>query len=237
MLRLLIAIGCLALLSGCPKQQARTPQELPDMADATTAESHDHDAPGHVEHGEDEGGETTAAVEQPEDLVGQAAPDFTLVDLNGNEHKLSDHRGMTVVLDWFNAECPAVVAYYDKPEFVSQMNEALSGRDDVVWLSVKSAGPGKEGHDPEAAKAYAEKIGKTNPILNDETGVVGKSYGALATPTVFVINPEGNVIYAGAFDEAPSPKEAPKGNNLTLAAVEAARGGTAPVVSQTKAFG
>jgi peroxiredoxin len=209
----------------------------------TTADSHDHDAPGHVEHGEGEAAELAAApeaapkVEAPEDLVGYAAPGFTLTDFDGNEHSLADYAGKIVVLDWFNAECPAVIAYYDKPEFVKQMNDALNGQEDVVWLSVKSAGPGKEGHDPEKAKAYAEKIGKTNPILSDETGVVGKSYGALGTPTVFVINPEGTVIYAGAFDEAPGPGDAPKGNNLTLAAVTAAREGKEPAVTQTKAFG
>jgi thiol-disulfide isomerase/thioredoxin len=174
---------------------------------------------------------------QPEDLVGQPAPDFNLTDVDGNEHKLSDYTGKTVLIDWFNPGCPAVKAYYEKAEFVAQMNAALTGKDDIVWLSINSGADGQEGSGVEANKTYAETVGKVNPILLDESGEVGHSYKAQRTPTVYVVSPEGVVVYAGAFDQATSPREAPKGETLALAAVEAARKGDAPVVSSAKAFG
>lgn len=241
MLRILVAIGFAALLAGCPKQPgARTPQELPAE---TTADAHDHNAPGHVEHGEGEGAELAAApeaapkVEAPEDLVGYAAPGFTLTDFDGGEHSLADYAGKIVVLDWFDYECGATKAYYGNAEFVKSLNDALQGQEDVVWLSVVSSGEGKPGYDPDGNKKYMGEVGKTNPTLRDVSGEVGKSYGAKASPTAFVIDASGKVIYAGAFDEAPGPGDAPKGTNLALAAVTAARAGAEPEVKSTKAFG
>jgi ABC-type Fe3+-hydroxamate transport system substrate-binding protein len=230
----LLVLVALALCA-CPKPATDTTVATSE----TPAELHDENAPDHVEHDEGAAPAEGEAVEpeSPSSLVGQTAPDFTLTDLAGTEHKLADYRGKTVVLDWYNAECPAVIAYYDKPEFIKQMNDALVGKEDVVWLSIKSAGPGKEGHDVAKATTYGEKVGKTNPVLNDETGTVGKSYHAQGTPTVYVINPEGQIVYAGAFDDATGPGEVPGKTNLTLAAVEAARTGTTPAVPSTKAFG
>jgi peroxiredoxin len=174
---------------------------------------------------------------QPEELVGQAAPDFILTDIDGKVHKLADYRGKTVLLDWFNPGCPAVKVYYEKPEFVTQMNAAFADKEDIVWLSINSSAPGKEGHGIEENKLYAATVGKTNPILVDESGAVGHSFNAWRTPTVYVINPEGVIVYAGTFDQATSAKEAPKGDSLALAAVEAAAKGEAPVISSAKAFG
>lgn len=174
---------------------------------------------------------------QPMELVGQPAPDFTLTDMDGTEHHLANLRGKTVLLDWFNPGCPAVKAYYEKPEIVAQLNAALLGKDDVVWLSINSGAPGKEGNGVEVNKAFAAAVGKTNPILADESGAVGHSYNAWRTPTVFVINPKGVVVYAGTFDQATSAREAPLGDTLALAAVEAARKGELPVVSSAKPFG
>jgi peroxiredoxin len=173
---------------------------------------------------------------QPEELLGQMAPDFELTDLDGKTHKLSDYRGQTVLIDMYNPGCPAVKVYYEKPEFIAQMNAAFAG-EDAVWLSINSSAPGKEGHGVEENKAYAAGVGKLNPILIDESGAVGHSFNAWRTPTVYVISPEGKIVYTGTFDQATSPKEAPKGDSLALAAVEAAGRGEAPLVSSAKAFG
>jgi len=183
------------------------------------------------------GTSTGAAALVSTDLVGKQAPAFTLKDYSGKTHKLSDYKGKIVVLDWFNYACPVVKAYYTKPEFVASMNAALLGQKDVVWLSVNSSAPGKEGGDAAELKTAAAGFGKTNLVLADPTGVAGHAYGATATPTVYVIDQKGKVIYAGAFDEAGSPKEAPKGVNYAIAAVKAARAGKAPEVSTKKPFG
>jgi len=171
------------------------------------------------------------------DLVGKTAPAFTLQDTAGKSHKLADLKGKIVVLDWFNYGCPVVQKYYKNKDFVASMNSALQGQKDVVWLSVVSNAPGTEGGDPAAYKTAAAEFGKVNTTLWDTQGTVGHAYGATATATVFVIDQKGKVVYAGAFDEANGPGEAPKGTNLALAAVKAARAGKAPEVSSTKPFG
>jgi len=171
------------------------------------------------------------------DLVGKSAPAFTLKDAAGKAHSLSEYKGKIVVLDWFNYGCPVVQKYYTNKDFVASMNTALQGKKDVVWLSVVSSAPGSEGGDPAEFKTKAAEFGKVNTTLWDGDGKVGHAYGASATPTVFVIGKDGKVVYAGAFDEAANPKEAPHGKNLALAAVAAARQGKAPVVSSTTPFG
>jgi peroxiredoxin len=171
------------------------------------------------------------------DLVGRAAPAFELQDYAGETHKLSDYKGKIVVLDWFNYGCPVVKAYYTKKPFVDAMNTALLNQKDVVWLSVNSSAPGSEGGDPDELKSAAGSFGKKNLVLADPTGKVGHAYGSTATPTVYVVDHKGKVIYAGAFDEADSPKDAPKGTNLAIAAVKAARAGKAPAVTSKKPFG
>jgi len=178
-----------------------------------------------------------ASDKSPSDLVGQKAPSFTLADFQGKQHSLADYKGKIVVLDWFNYGCPVVKKYYTNKDFVASMNKALVGKKDVVWLSVTSSAPGSEGYDPAGYKTAAADFGKVNLTLRDVDGKVGHAYGAHATPTVFVIGKDGKVVYAGAFDEASGPGEAPKGSNLALAAVEAVRAGKAPAVTSSKPFG
>jgi peroxiredoxin len=180
---------------------------------------------------------TAAAPLASTDLVGKPAPAFTLKDTAGKAHKLADLKGKIVVLDWYNYGCPIVQAYYKKKEFVSAMNAALQGQKDVVWLSVVSSAPGQQGSDVAEFNATAKQYGKVNTTLWDSDGKVGHAYGATATPTVYVIGKDGKVVYAGAFDEAAGPQEVPKGTNLALAAVKAARAGKAPAVKSKTPFG
>ncbi|MDQ3023041.1 MAG: redoxin domain-containing protein, partial [bacterium] len=93
---------------------------------------------------------TAATAPQPEtegSLVGRPAPAFTLADLDGGEHSLSDFAGKIVVLDWYNYACPVVKAYYNDESFMATMNAALENQDDVIWVSIVSSAPGKQGHD------------------------------------------------------------------------------------------
>jgi hypothetical protein len=106
-----------------------------------------------------------------------------------------------VVLEWFNPECPFVnYAHTEGPLVDLAEQQAELG---VVWLAINSGAPGKQGHGVPANAAGATKFSMAHPILLDETGAVGRQYGALETPHLFVIDEPGVLRYGGAIDNAP----------------------------------
>ncbi len=133
--------------------------------------------------------------------VGQPAPAFTLTDLDGKSHNLSDFKGKTVVLEWVNPECPFVVKHYEKSGNLPATQKAATA-DGVVWLLINSAASGKQGdYDAEKAKAWlAKNKAAATAYLRDADGKVGKAYDAKTTPQIFVINAEGTLVYNGAID-------------------------------------
>jgi len=145
--------------------------------------------------------------------VGKAAPDFTLKDLDGHAVSLASFRGKVVVLEWFNPGCPFVKASHRKGSLRGAAQKHAS--QGVVWLAVNSAAQGKQGFDPSANSDAVKTFGLEHPILRDETGVVGRAYGATNTPNMFVIDKNGILVYAGAIDNSPDGEgEAPTGGSL-----------------------
>lgn len=136
--------------------------------------------------------------------VNAPAPDFTLTDTNGNEHSLSDFEGQYVVLEWLNFDCPFVGKFYGSGE-MPRLQQTYR-EEGVVWLSIVSSAPGKQGHFPpdEMNARNAEEGGQQDAILMDPEGTVGQMYGAQTTPHMYVINPEGTLIYKGGIDSIPS---------------------------------
>ena len=133
--------------------------------------------------------------------LGKPAPDFSLTDTEGKTYRLRDLRGKTVVLEWFNPECPFVKYAHGKGPLVDLAKKVQGPK--VLWLTVNSSAPGKQGHGKDANVSGKQTFGIANPVLLDETGVVGKAYGALKTPHVFVIDPRGVLVYRGGLDNAP----------------------------------
>jgi peroxiredoxin len=171
--------------------------------------------------------------------VGQPAPAFELKDLDGKTVKLADLQGKIVVLEWFNAGCPFVNAAHTKGSLVDAAKRASASG--VVWLSISSSGPGKQGNGVDANRAGAAKFGMTNPILIDESGAVGHAYGATNTPHLFVVDGKGTLVYAGAVDNSPDGDcQSPEGGHL-VRYVDAALGDLAagrPVATpRTRAYG
>ncbi len=172
--------------------------------------------------------------------VGKAAPDFTLPDLDGKQVKLSAFKGKTVVLEWFNPGCPYVKKSHSVGSLVETAKKATQ-KGGVVWLAINSGGTGKQGaavaDNKEAIKTWA----LAHPVLRDEAGKTGKAYGATNTPHMFVIDPKGTLVYAGAIDNSPDAegKSAPDGKLVNY--VEAAIADVAakrPVkVATSKAYG
>lgn len=138
--------------------------------------------------------------------VGKEAPGFTLPDTHGQEHSLEDYRGEWVVLEWFNYGCPYVQKHYESGN-IPEQQEKWRERG-VNWFAVVSSAPGKQGyHPPDEMRERGEAFGvEADAILLDPEGGVGRAYGARTTPHMFVIDPEGEVVYMGGIDDVPTAR-------------------------------
>ncbi len=171
--------------------------------------------------------------------VGKPAPDFTLTAYEGKAFHLADLRGKTVVLEWFNPDCPFVKASHTK----GSLNGLAKRWTDkgIVWLGIDSSAPGKQGHDPERVSLAKKAFGLDHPILADETGKVGHLYGATNTPHLFVIDAQGVLVYRGAIDNSPDGEgESPAGGKLVNyvdAALTSLAAGKPVETPATKAYG
>ncbi len=136
--------------------------------------------------------------------IGQPAPDFSLVDSNGTAHALTDYKGKIVVLEWNNPGCPFVKKHYSSGNIPKQQAEATSNG--VIWLTINSGAPGKEGHvdGPAANALVAGYHAKPTAYLLDSDGKVGHLYGAKTTPHLFVIDEKGVLRYNGGIDSIAS---------------------------------
>jgi peroxiredoxin len=135
--------------------------------------------------------------------LGKPAPAFELKDVNGKTVKLSDYRGKTVVLEWFNPGCPFVKYAHGEGPLKDVAKLPGAGRADVVWLAINSGKAGAEGAGVEANKKHAAEWKMNYPVLIDESGKVGRAYGAKTTPHMYVIDASGKLVYRGALDNAP----------------------------------
>lgn len=132
--------------------------------------------------------------------VGEKAPDFRLTDTEGKTWQLSEltKEGKIVVLEWFNPDCPWVVKHHMTQKTMSTIAAEYKAKN-VVWLAINSGAPGKQGHGLEHNQRARERFEMKMPVLLDETGVVGKAYGARVTPHMYVIDKEGILRYNGAI--------------------------------------
>lgn len=140
--------------------------------------------------------------------IGKAPPAFSVADTNGRTHSLEQYRGKWVVLEWLNHKCPYVRKHYNGGAMQAlQKKYAAQG---VVWLSIVSSAPGKQGHfsNERANELTKEKEAAPHAVLVDSSGTVGRAYHARTTPHMFVINPEGNLVYMGGIDDKNSTRAA-----------------------------
>ena len=169
---------------------------------------------------------------------GDAAPAFTLTDVEGKAHSLSDHAGKIVVLEWTNYDCPFVKKHYGPGNM--QMLQQTYAEKGVVWLSVCSSAEGKQGNFTQ--DVWRSRIAESKvevPVLLDPSGTVGKAYDAKTTPHLFVIDPAGKVAYAGAIDDNSSfdPKTIEGARNHVAAALDALLGGKPVETASSKPYG
>jgi len=172
-------------------------------------------------------------------LVGQPAPDFTLTDTQGQKHSLSDYKGKYVVLEWVNYECPFVKKHYQSGN-MQQLQKKVAEKD-VVWLSINSSAEGKQGYyqSSEVNQIMVNADAHPKAYLFDTNGDVGRIYEAKTTPHMFIVNPQGELIYQGAIDSIASFDQAdvPRAQNYVLTALSEAMEGKAVSQTSTKSYG
>jgi hypothetical protein len=171
--------------------------------------------------------------------VGQPAPDFTAVDSNGKQHRLSDFKGKTLVLEWTNHDCPYVRKHYDSGN-MQALQKAATGKG-VVWLSIISSAPGKQGHVPgeEANRLTSTRNASPTAVLLDESGDIGRLYGAKTTPHMYVIDSAGTLVYMGGIDSIPTTDQddIQRATNYVDAALSALSSGQPVKEAVTRPYG
>lgn len=116
-------------------------------------------------------------------ITGANAPQFTLMDLEGNEHSLADYQGRPVIINYWatwcrpcEAEMPALQAVYDQYQ-----DEGL------VILAINTT------ESPQVITPFVEERGLTFPILLDERSMVAREYDVQAYPSTFFIDGDGKI--------------------------------------------
>jgi peroxiredoxin len=169
-------------------------------------------------------------------IIGKPAPPIELRDSDGKTARLDAFKGKFVVLEWVNFQCPFVGKHYGS-ENMQKLQKKYT-EEGVVWLSICSSAPGKQGHvtAPEARELVDENGAAPSRFLLDPKGTVGKSYGAKTTPHMFVIDPKGIVVYNGAIDDKPSTNKADiaTARNYVTAALDASMSGKKVAIASSQ---
>jgi peroxiredoxin len=140
--------------------------------------------------------------------VGQPAPAFTATDATGKTVSLADFKGKHVVLEWVNPGCPYVVKHYSSGNMQGTQREATAKG--VVWLSVNSTATDSRDYRAPASMSswMQQQKAAATATLMDADGKLGRAFGARTTPHMYVIDPAGKLVYAGAIDNKPSSNPA-----------------------------
>lgn len=178
-----------------------------------------------------------ADVTDPE--IGAPAPNFTLPGSDGETYTLADFEGSYVVLEWLNFGCPYVKRHYNSGNMPALQKKYTEKG--VTWLSIVSSAPGKQGYyEPDGMNEKNEEMGgRMDAILLDPEGEVGRTYAAITTPHMFVIGPDGTLLYKGGIDDRPrAPKEeTPSISSYVSMALDAALSGEEIETTSARPYG
>jgi peroxiredoxin len=164
------------------------------------------------------------------------ASDFSLTDLDGQMHTLSQYKGKVVVLEFFNPQCPFIKRAHTNDAFLETIKSTQAKG--VVWLAVNANAPGRQGSSVEANLAGRKSFGINFPILMNPEGNVGQAYGATRTPEMVVISAEGQIVYRGAVDSSGGSKYSNKTITYWLKdAINAHLAGKPVMTAETKPWG
>ena len=167
------------------------------------------------------------------------APAFTAKDIDGKTRSLAEFKGKVVVLEFVNEGCPYVKKHYSGN---MQGLQQAARADGVVWLSVASSAPGKQGYfaDGGAARTWMDaKDAKPTTLLLDSDGAIATAYKAKTTPHMYVIDRSGALVYQGAIDDVPSAKveDIKTAKNYVAAALADVKAGRKVAVAYSQPYG
>ncbi|QBE63795.1 redoxin domain-containing protein [Pseudoduganella lutea] len=180
----------------------------------------------------------TAGFAAAQATVGQPAPAFTAVDTAGKQVSLDSYKGKYVVLEWVNPDCPFVKKHYDSGNMPATQKHAAAK--DVVWLSVSTSGDATK--NPKVAtslNSWTKEKSATPTALVLDDGKIGRAYGAKTTPHMYLIDPAGKIVYAGAIDSKPSSNasDIASSTNYVIQAIDEAKAGKAVSKPVTQPYG
>lgn len=170
--------------------------------------------------------------------VGQAAPDFTLMDTAGQPVKLSQFKGKPVVLEWNNPGCPFVKKHYQGNMQALQKEVTAQGG---VWLAINSTrdDSGDYMTPAQLGRWMTEQKASPTATLMDEDGKVGQAFAARVTPHMYIVNAQGVLVYAGGIDSIASARvdDIPKATNYVRQAMAEIQAGKSVSVATSRAYG
>ena len=227
----LVTAALVLSLAGAPSAVAL------DDKPKTTEKDHGKDHKDHKDHDHANDKSKDKSKEAKGAKVGEKAPEFTLKDVAGAEVKLADLNkdGTIVVIEWFNPDCPFIVKHHEKNTTFADLHTKYSDKK-VKFVAINSSAAGKEGYGQERNMKAKTDWKIAYPILLDESGAIGKAYGAKTTPHCFVIDKNGVLAYQGAIDDNKSPTEKGK-TNYVANALDNLLAGKAVETSETKPYG
>ena len=171
--------------------------------------------------------------------LNEIAPNFKLLDSNGNEHSLSDFKGKLIVLEWINYECPFVKKHYNSKNM--QTLQEKYTKQGVIWLTICSSAESKQGNftNDEINSRSKKHRAKFTAYLVDANGKVGKMYGAKTTPHMYIINKEAKLVYAGGIDDKASTdiEDIKSAKNYVSLALDELLAGKNVSVQNSKTYG
>ena len=181
----------------------------------------------------------TAGLGFAETEVGKAAPNFSLPDTNGKTHTLADLKGKYVVLEWYQPDCPFVRKHYRSGNMQALQKEYTAKG--VTWLSIDSSAPGEQGNYPaeKLNEISAQNGSARTALLLDPAGTVGRLYGAKTTPDMYIITPDGILVYKGAIDNKRSTDlaDVKSATNYVKVALDAVMAGKTVPTTATQPYG
>lgn len=174
-------------------------------------------------------------------VPGDSAPDFTLINQAGKSIKLSSIKNKFIVLEWFNHGCPFVRKHYDSKN-IQTIQKTYKDNDYVTWMSISSSAKGKQGHignSVQALKIMQAEGSFADHLLLDESGTVGRAYGAVTTPQIVIIDAQMKIRYIGAIDSVATadPADIKKAKNYALSAISKLLLQQNPKPAKTKPYG